>query len=207
MAIWVVANRLRGRSWTGRPDRIGPVEVLLFVLGPGPHPARVRRSVAVGGRHGRHQLVVLGLAYLERRYAVVSLARWTLTHLANRIRSVAGVILRALPLLLIVVVLVFFTVETWQLAHELRWPVLLLGAVAVRRRSVIVFAVIRAPDQIGEIEADVDPSTIRDLVAGDALRAARARERLVLVATAVEERAPQRAHGRRRERGHPGGRS
>ncbi len=62
---------------------------------------------------------MLALAYLERRYAVVSLARWMLGHFASRLRSISGVILRALPLLLIVVVLVFYTTETWQLAHEL----------------------------------------------------------------------------------------
>jgi hypothetical protein len=73
------------------------------------------------------------------------------------------VILRALPLLLIVVVLVFFTAETWQLAAQLRWPVLLVGA-ALFISLGMVFAVIRAPDQIGEIEHHVDPSTIRDLV-------------------------------------------
>jgi hypothetical protein len=164
VAVWAVANKLRGRSWFARPDRIGPVEVLTFVLGPALIP------LAFGGQW-RSAVVtaainfgVLALAYLERRYAVVSLARWTLQHLAVRIRSISGVVLRALPLLLIVVVLVFFTVETWQLAAELRWPVLLLGALLFITLG-LVFAVIRAPDQIGEIEADVDPSTIRDLVA------------------------------------------
>ena len=165
VAVWMVTNKLRGRGWIARPDRIGPVEVLLFVLGPALIP------LAFGGQWrsaiitAAINFVVLGLAYLERRYAVVSLARWTLEHLANRIRSVSGVILRALPLLLIVVVLVFYTVESWQLAHELRWPVLLLGAVLFVSLG-LVFAVMRAPDQIGEIESEVDPSTIRDLVAG-----------------------------------------
>ncbi len=161
--VWVVANRLRGRPWLARPDRIGPVEVLLFVLGPALIP------IAFGGQWRSAAItavvnfVVLALAYLERRYAVVSLARWTLAHLADRIRSISGVILRALPLLLIVVVLVFYTAESWQLASQLRWPVLLLGA-ALFVALGLVFAVIRAPDQIGEIEADVDPATIRDLV-------------------------------------------
>jgi hypothetical protein len=164
VAIWMVTNELRGRSWTARPDRIGPVEVLLFVLGPALIPVAFggqwRSAVVTAGIN----FVVLALAYLERRYAVVSLARWTLSHLAARIRSVSGVILRALPLLLIVVVLVFYTAEAWQIAHELRWPVLLLGA-GLFVTLGLVFAVIRAPEQIGEIEADVDPSSIRDLVA------------------------------------------
>src|SRR4029450_1127653 len=40
---------------------------------------------------------------------------------------------------------------------------MLLGAVLFVSLG-LVFAVIRAPEQIGEIEADFDPSSIRDLV-------------------------------------------
>ncbi|MEX2256428.1 MAG: hypothetical protein WEC34_13385 [Acidimicrobiia bacterium] len=164
VALWAVTNRLRGRAWLARPNRIGPIEVLLFVLGPALIPlafgGQWRSAVTTAGIN----LVVLGLAYFERRYAVVSLARWTLEHFASRLRTVSGVLLRALPLLLIVVVLVFFTTETWQLAHELRWPVLLLGA-GLFIGLGLVFAVMRAPDQIGEVESDVDWTTTRELVA------------------------------------------
>jgi len=165
IALWAIANRLRGRAWLASPDRIGPVEVVLFVLGPALIPlafgGQWRSAVATAGIN----FVVLGLAYCERRYAVVSLARWTLAHLADRLRTITGVIIRALPLLLIVVVIVFFTVETWQLAHELRWPILLVG-LSVFVGLAISFAVIRAPDQIGEIEADLGTARVRELIAG-----------------------------------------
>jgi len=164
LGVWMIANRLQGRGWLARPDRIGPVEVLLFVLGPALIPlafgGQWRSAIVTAGIN----FGVLALAYLERRYAVVSLARWTLMHLADRLRSVSGVILRALPLLLIVVVLIFLTAETWQLAHDVRWPVMLLG-LALFVGVAIVFAVIRTPEQIGAIESDVDPSTVRELVA------------------------------------------
>ena len=74
-------------------------------------------------------------------------------------------ILRALPLLLIVVVLVFYTTETWQLAHELRWPVFLFSA-ALFLGLGLAFAVMRAPDQIGEIESDVEPAPLVDAASG-----------------------------------------
>jgi hypothetical protein len=165
LALWAVVNRLRGRRWLARPDRIGPVEVLVFVFGPALIPlafgGQWRSAVVTAGIN----LTVLVLAYLERRYAVVSLAAWTVRHLGDRLRTVSGVIVRALPLLLIVVVLIFFTVETWQLAHDLRWPVLLIG-LSIFVGLAISFAVIRAPDQIGEIEADMDARRVRALVAG-----------------------------------------
>jgi len=165
IALWVVINRLRGRPWLAPPNRIGPVEVALFVLGPALIPlafgGQWRSAVITAGVN----FVVLGLAYCERRYAVVSLGRWTLGHLAARLRTTSGVIIRALPLLLIVVVLIFFVVETWQLAYEVRWPVLLIG-LSVFVGLAISFAVIRAPDQIGEIESDLGSASIRELVVG-----------------------------------------
>lgn len=164
LAVWAVANRLRGRPFLARPDRIGAVEVSLFVFGPALIPLAFGGQWRSAVTTAAINFVVLGLAYLERRYAVVSLARWTLRHLASRLRTVSAVILRALPLLLIVVVLVFYTVETWQLAYELRWPVLLVGA-ALFIGLGLAFAVMRAPDQIGEIESDVEPATARRLAA------------------------------------------
>jgi hypothetical protein len=165
LALWAVANRLRGRPWLARPDRIGAVEVLVFVFGPALIPlafgGQWRSAVITAGVN----LAVLVLAYLERRYAVVSLAAWTVRNLGDRLRTISGVIIRALPLLLIVVVLVFFTTETWQIAHDVRWPVLLLG-LSIFVGLAISFAAIRAPQQIGEIEADLSAADVRGLVAG-----------------------------------------
>ncbi len=150
VGVWAVANRVRGRTALARPTRIGPVEVLLFVVGPAIVPLAAsgqwRTAVVTVGIN----FAVLGLAYLERRYAIVSLARWALDHFAQQLRTVSGVLMRALPLLLLIVVVVFYTTEPWQIAHTLKGPVLLLGGL-VFVLLAIVFAAIRAPAQIGEL--------------------------------------------------------
>ena len=155
LAVWAIANRLRGRRPLARPTRVGPVEVLLFVIGPALVPlvasGQWRSALATVGVN----FVVLGLAYLERRYAIVSLARWALEHFTQQLRTVSGVLMRALPLLLLIVVVVFYTSEPWQLAHELKWPVLLLGG-NVFVALAVLFAAIRTPSQIGEFAAS-DP--------------------------------------------------
>ena len=161
VGAWALANRLRGRPLLARPTRVGPVEVLLFVVGPALVPLiaswQWRTAVLTVGIN----CAVLGQAYLERRYAIVSLARWALDHFAQQLRSVSGVLMRALPLLLLIVVVVFYTTEPWQLAHTLTWPVLLLGA-AIFIVLAVVFAAIRAPAQIGELLAsDGWPETCR----------------------------------------------
>jgi hypothetical protein len=150
LAVWALANRLRGRPPLARPTRVGPVEVLLFVVGPALVPlvasGQWRSALATVAVN----FVVLGLAYLERRYAIVSLARWALVHFTQQLRTVSGVLMRALPLLLLIVVVVFYTSEPWQLAHELTWPVLLLGG-GVFIALALLFATIRSPGQIGEL--------------------------------------------------------
>jgi hypothetical protein len=150
VAIWALTNRLRGRRPLARPTRIGPVEVLLFVVGPALVPlvasGQWRSALVTVGAN----FVVLGLAYLERRYAIVSLARWALEHFTQQLRTVSGVLVRALPLLLLIVVVVFYTSEPWQIAHTLKWPVLMLGA-CVFIALAVLFAIIRAPGQIGEL--------------------------------------------------------
>lgn len=150
VGIWALANLLRGRPALARPTRIGPVEVLLFVVGPALVPLAAsgqwRTALVTVGVN----FVVLGLVYLERRYAIASLARWALEHFAQQLRTVSGVLMRALPLLLLIVVVVFYTTEPWQIAHTLKWPVLLLGSL-VFVVLAIVFSAIRAPAQIGEL--------------------------------------------------------
>lgn len=150
LAIWALANRLRGRRALARPTRIGPIEVLLFVVGPALVPiiasGQWRSALLTVGAN----FVVLGLGYLERRYSIVSLARWALGHFTQQLRTVSGVLVRALPLLLLIVVVVFFTAEPWQLAHSLKWPVLVLGG-CVFIALAVLFATIRAPGQIGEL--------------------------------------------------------
>jgi hypothetical protein len=165
VGVWAVANRARGRPALARPTRIGPVEVLLFVVGPAIVPLAAsgqwRTAVVTVGIN----FAVLGLAYLERRYAIVSLARWALDHFAQQLRTVSGVLMRALPLLLLIVVVVFYTTEPWQIAHTLKGPVLLLGGL-VFVLLAIVFAAIRAPSQIGELVAADGWPDIRAHVVG-----------------------------------------
>jgi hypothetical protein len=164
LGVWALANRVRGRPALARPTRIGPVEVLLFVVGPAIVPLAAsgqwRTALATVGIN----FAVLGLVYLERRYAVASLARWALEHFAQQLRTVSGVLMRALPLLLLIVVVVFYTVEPWQIAHTLVWPVLLLGAL-VFVVLAIVFAAIRTPAQIGELITSDGWPEIRERVA------------------------------------------
>lgn len=170
IGIWVVVNSLRRRPPFSRPDHMGPFEVLVFVVAPPLVPlifgfqwrsAAVTAGVNVG---------LLTVIYLATSYGLVPMTRWVAEHGARQLLSVVGVLVRALPLLLLVVIVVFVNTEAWQVASDLRWPAL---AIVVGLFFVLgtLFAVIRVPRQVGElvqepwdvVRARVDGTPAQDL--------------------------------------------
>jgi hypothetical protein len=153
VAIWAVVNRLRERPAISLPDRIGPIEVFVFALGPAAVPL-------VFGGQWRSALVtavinvaLLALITLATSYGIVPMSIWAIRHGADQIRTVVGVLVRALPLVFLIVIVVFVNTEAWQVASELHWPVLIVvGFMFVGVGAL--FAFIRVPGQIGEVDAD-----------------------------------------------------
>jgi hypothetical protein len=150
IAVWAISNRVRNRPAFARPVDVGPVEVALFVVLPALVPivasAQWRSGLVTGGAN----LLLLGVIYLSTSYGLVPMTRWALVNGARQILSVSAVLMRALPLLLLVVIVVFYTVEPFQIAHEL--PPELIG-VAIGFFLVLAtgFAAIRVPRQVGEL--------------------------------------------------------
>jgi hypothetical protein len=163
LAVWGISNRLRGRPTFARPDDVGPVEVALFVIVPAVVP------IASGGQW-RSGLVTAGinigllvLIYVGTSYGIVPMTRWAIAHSARQILTVSAILVRALPLLLLIVIVVFATVEPWQIADDLRWPVLLLASVVLFATGVL-FAVIRIPKQVGELSRIESWTGVRDQI-------------------------------------------
>lgn len=150
LAVWSVANRLRGRPLFARPTDVGPIEVAMFVLIPALVPVASGGQWRSGLVTGIANLVLLALIYLTTSYGIIPMTRWALGHGTRQLRSVSGVLVRALPLLLLVVIVVFYTVEPFQIGHELPWPLVLI-AVAFFLLGATLFAAIRVPRQVGAL--------------------------------------------------------
>ena len=69
------------------------------------------------------------------------------------VRTVSGVLVRALPLLLLVVIVVFYTVEPFQIAHELP-SALIAIAIGLFLLVATLFAAIRLSLQVGASNAE-----------------------------------------------------
>ena len=151
IALGAVAavNALRGRRLFQLPDRVGAIELAVFVLIPPVLPALFsddRLSDTAG-------LAVINIALLVGAYVVVSFGLlpmlvWAGGYSLNQIALIGRLVGRILPLLLVFSAFLFLNAEVWQVAHDFTWPfyaivlgvvgLVALGSVAVRVPSEVV---------------------------------------------------------------------
>ena len=150
LGVWAIVNVARKRPALARPDRVGPTELAIFVL-----LVPVLDLLAGGQRLTALNtllvnLALLGLIYLGTSYALLPITRWAAGRLWRQLADVLGLLVRALPLLLLFVTFLFLTAEVWQVAASLDGPFL---AVTTGLFVVvgIVFVVARIPLEVGAL--------------------------------------------------------
>jgi hypothetical protein len=81
------------------------------------------------------------------------MVRWVIGHGARQILALSGVLVRALPLLLLVVIVVFYTVEPFQIAHEV--PTELIGvSIGFFLLLATAFSITQVPRVVSELADD-----------------------------------------------------
>ncbi len=118
---WVIANLVLRRPWFDVPKKVGWVELIAFVIGPS-IPSLIFSQYGDAVQAAVTGLVVLAVIYLGTSYAVVPMLRWAIGRALNQIRSIASLIVRALPLLLLFATFLFISAEVWQVAGTLEGP-------------------------------------------------------------------------------------
>ena len=151
IALGAVAgvNRLRGRRLFQLPDRVGAIELAVFVLVPPVLPALFsedRLSDTAG-------LALINVALLIGTFVVVSFGLlpmlfWAGGYSLSQIALIGRLVGRILPLLLVFSAFLFLNAEVWQVAHDFTWPfyaivlgvfgLIAFGSVAVRVPSELV---------------------------------------------------------------------
>lgn len=156
-------NRLRRRRLFQLPDRVGAIELAVFVLVPSALPALFsdnRWSDSSG-------LVLINVGLLAGAYLVVSFGLlpmifWGGAYAGSQIALIGRLVGRILPLLLLFSAFLFLNAEVWQVAHDFTWPyytivigvfgLIGLGSVAVRVPSEVVgLARFESWDQVCEL--------------------------------------------------------
>lgn len=150
VGAWALINRLRGRAWYRRPDDVGPVELVSFVVLPALLPLIFGAQVGSATVILVLNLVILGLVYLVASYGIIPMIRWAIGQMLRQLGAVADLFGRALPLLLLFTVALFINAEVWQVASTLTGG-LYAAVIAFFVLIGVAFLMIRLPAELGRL--------------------------------------------------------
>ena len=165
LGIWAGLNFVRGRRLLALPERVGWVEVLVYLLLPGSLAAILDWNWTHLPSLVFFNAVILAVIFAVVSYGLLPILGWAGWLLLRNVRDVAGLFARALPLLLLFVTFLFITEEVWRLAGGIEGPLLglLIGLFGVVTGA---FLVSRLPGEIGELETFDSAQRVEGLVRG-----------------------------------------
>jgi hypothetical protein len=150
MLAAVTRSRRRPAIESTSTGRIDILELALFLLGPPLLTALIGDQAAQGLAIFGLNVVLLGAIYLVTSYGLVPLTRWALGKTVRELGAVAGLLGRALPLLLLIQIVLFINTEMWQVADG--FDGVFLGAVVLLFLVVgIGFLLTRLPRELGRL--------------------------------------------------------
>jgi len=165
LVVWTLANAIRRRPWFSRPAEFGPIELTLFVVGPGlmalPFGGQWRSTVVTSIVN----LALLAVIYVVTSYGIIPMTRWAAWQTLKQVETIVGLYVRALPLLLLFVAFLFLTNEVWQTTGSLVGPWYWI-VLAFFPLVGTVFAVIRLPKEVARLADFPSSDTLRARVQG-----------------------------------------
>jgi hypothetical protein len=142
-------------------------------------------TAVIGGQPGQAlglaalNVGLLAAVYLVTSYGLVPLTRWALVKTVRELSAVAGLLGRALPLLLLIQIVLFINTEMWQVADGFDGA--FLTAVIVLFLLIgIAFLLTRLPRELGRLATFADEGQLTAAVAGTPV------EHLAVDVTALE---------------------
>lgn len=109
-----VANRFRGRAFFSQPNRVGRVELTAFVIVPALLPGVISGHWGIAALTALANLVLLGLIFAVVGFGLLSILAWGITRLLDELARSLGLLVKAVPLLMIFALLLFLTPELWE---------------------------------------------------------------------------------------------
>lgn len=165
LGLWAAINTVRGRPRLARPDRVGPAEIATFVLAPALITYVISQQLGQAVSLAVVNLALLGAIYLVTSYGLLPLTRWALAKTARELGAVAGLLGRALPLLLLIQIVLFVNTEMWQVAAG--FDGLFLGAtIGLFLLIGVAFLVTRLPRELDRLATFATAAELGDEVAG-----------------------------------------
>lgn len=177
VAALTLVNRFRGRRPLQLPNRVGLVELILY-LGLPLVPTAIGSESSIGDNLVTilvSNLVILGLAYVVTSWGLFPMMRWSLGQVTRQIGDVATLAMKSLPILLVFSAFIFLNAEMWQVAND--FTLAYFGLVSVLITGIgaafVVFSVRRITVDLARFDdwADVRSRCVdtpaEGLVSGD----------------------------------------
>jgi hypothetical protein len=148
------ANRRRGRRALSVPDRVGPAELAGFVLIPALLPLISGGQIVSALFTAAGNAFLLALIYGIVGIGLLSIVRWAGRRVVAQLAASLVLLTRAVPVLLVFMILLFLTTEVWQVFSDISDPAL-AGVVALFGTLGSVFVASRLPKEVRAIEREV----------------------------------------------------
>ena len=155
LGIIGVLNLARGQAFLSIPRRVGPAEMLVFVLVPSVLPLIFGGQETSAGVTLVGNTVLLALVYLVSGFGVVSILEWAVRRFVSLFAASLSVLVRALSLLLFFLLVIFFTTETWQIWTVPRLPKF-VAATGLFVLLAAGFLLLRLPGSVRGLERETE---------------------------------------------------
>ena len=153
LVVIAMTNKVRGRPAVAIPQDVGKVELALFVIVPALLPLAFNGQWRSAIVTAAANLAILALVYGVIGFGLTSILRWTLGRLVGQLRASLELFARAIPLLMIFSVVLFLTVEMWEVFSDLP-TASFVGLALLFVGLGMTFLVARLPREVRAIERE-----------------------------------------------------
>jgi hypothetical protein len=150
----MLVNRSRGHAAVAIPQDIGRVELALFVIIPALLPLIFNGQWRSAVVTAIANIFILLLVWGVIGFGLTSILRWTAGRLAGQLRASLELFARAIPLLMLFSVVLFLTVEMWEVFPDLP-TASFVGLAILFVLLGATFLVARLPREVKGIEQEV----------------------------------------------------
>jgi hypothetical protein len=146
-----LVNRHAGRPFVSRPRRVGKVELVAFVIVPALLPGLISGHWGIAALTALFNLLLLGLILAVVGFGLISILRWALGRIVSELSRSFGLLVKAVPLLMIFSLILFLTPELWEVFAQLdRVSLAILVGLFVLLGSAFLIA--RLPKEVQGLE-------------------------------------------------------
>jgi hypothetical protein len=148
-----VVNRHRGRPLLSRPRKVGRAELIAFVVVPAMLPGLISDHWGIAALTALFNLALLGLILGVVGFGLISILRWAFGRLLSELSRSFGLLVKAVPLLMIFSLILFLTPELWEVFAQLQGAALaiLVGLFVLLGAA---FLIARLPREVESLERD-----------------------------------------------------